>query len=110
MRYNPIPPFPRLRRVLSAVTMIKRAAQTHISRVIRVARQLLGGFWHVQKKRVARRILYEAVYWDWRLKDIDMPLDEWHRFREWHSVAEHREMLDAVEAVAQQDSRLSARS
>jgi transmembrane sensor len=51
------------------------------------------------------RIQCEAVYWDWRLTDPELPVEEWIRFTEWHSISAHREMLDVVAIVrAQQRS------
>lgn len=49
-----------------------------------------------------RRIQCEAVYWDWRLKDPELSVDEWIQFLEWHSIPAHREMLDVVAVVRAQ--------
>lgn len=57
-----------------------------------------------------RRIYREAVFWDWRLRDPDLPDSEFERFVEWHAVAEHRETLDAVAAIRKQSHQTSQRS
>lgn len=54
-----------------------------------------------------RRMYREAVFWDWRLRDPDLPDREFERFVVWHAVAEHREALDAVAAIRKQSRQTS---
>lgn len=55
-----------------------------------------------------RKICQQAVYWDWRLDDPDLPLREWRFFLRWHAIAEHRDMLDAIAEVREQIHHRSA--
>lgn len=52
----------------------------------------------------------EAVFWDWRLQDPDLPGSEFERFVVWHAVAEHRETLDAVAAIRKRSRQTSQES
>jgi transmembrane sensor len=51
-----------------------------------------------------RRIYHQAVFWDWRLRDPDLPDSELERFLEWHAVTVHRETLDTVAAIREERS------
>lgn len=51
-----------------------------------------------------REMLIVAVFWDWRLRSLNISPEEWLLFRRWHSVPAHRVMLDRVHALRKQQA------
>lgn len=52
----------------------------------------------------AREMLIVAVFWDWRLRSLNISMEEWLHFRRWHAVEAHRVILERVRAAREQQA------